>query len=165
MKAIQLFLSVSHYSFVCSIIQKTEACFPNLFTQPLSGHLVLRKNAEGPRTISHSSQDDLHGLGWIKPLQIILIAGHGDPCVVKIQKSTLKFCLLFIHGAWASLTRQTKHSTAELYTQSIKLFFSLSVGKKSPVSDLRQQNSSTETLTAKDKDSTQVYWDFHPRGG
>lgn len=121
MKAIQLFLE-------CLTLQRCLLNYSkgrSLFSK--SAHSAtkwtfgfMRKDAEGPRTVSHSSQDDLHGWGWIKPLQIILTAGHLDPCVVKMQKSTLKFCLLFIHGAWALLARQTP--TTELYIQSRSYF-------------------------------------------
>lgn len=50
-----------------------------------------------------------------------------------------------------------KPSTPELYIQSRSYVFSLSVEKKTPVLDLKQQNSLEEAFTAKGQDSSQVH--------
>lgn len=131
MKAIQLLISVSPYQ-PCSVIKKAEKLLsgPNCSaTKQAFG--LMRDNAEDRSKISRVQRTmDLHILDWIKPLKILLTVGHLEPCVVKIQKSTLKLCFyLFIYLWCLDLTCQANTLQLSSINRAEKLVFSFINGK------------------------------------
>lgn len=113
----------------CSIIQKAEKLLSGPSCSAIKqAFRLMRHDAEDQSKIRYSAQIDLNILDCSKPLKIILTVGHLEPCVVKIQKSTLKL-YIFIYLWCLDLTCQANTLQLSYINPAKKLVFSFINGK------------------------------------